>query len=49
MLVSVCDAGGLSLSVLWNCSLPGVASVHSGLGSESELSGALKLQRLDSP
>jgi len=42
--VCVCDAGGLSLSALWNCSLPEVASVCSGSGSESELSGALKLQ-----
>ena len=42
--VCVCDVGGLSSSVLWNCSLPEVVSVRSGSGSESELSGALKLQ-----
>ena len=43
-----CDAGGLSPSALSNCSLPEVASVFS-LGLESEFSGALILQQLDSP
>ena len=37
--VGVCDAGGLSSSALWNCLCS---------GSESELCGALNLQRLDS-
>jgi len=46
----VSDAGGLSSSVLSKCSSPEVASVlSSGSGSESELSGALKLQWFNSP
>ena len=49
----ICDAGGLSSSVLSNCSSLEVAvSVHgsnSGSGSVSELSGTLNLPYLDSP
>ena len=49
-VTGVSDAGGLSSSALSKCSSPEVAFVLSlGLGSESELSGALKLQRFDSP
>ena len=41
----VCDAGGLSSSVLANCSSPEVAVS----GSETEFSGALNFPHLDSP
>jgi len=48
-VTGVGDAGGLSSSALSKCSSPEVVYICLGLGSESELSGGLKLQRLNSP